>query len=176
MEALAPERYKVQFTASAAFRDKLERLQELLRSKFPDGDLARVLEEAVTEKLERLEARRFGKTEHPRKVTARESRSRYLPASLRRAVNARDGDRCRYVDKEGRRCPETARLEYHHRHPYGLGGEGTLENVCLMCRAHNRYLAEQDYGMAAMHRHRPARPTAGTVLAPAPLEMALRGA
>src|SRR5262245_3350823 len=49
-EVLAPERYRVQFTASAGFRAKLERLQALMRSKFPDADLAKVLEELVTEK------------------------------------------------------------------------------------------------------------------------------
>ena len=54
-------RYKVQFTASAELKDKLERLRALMRSKVPDGDLAAIIEEAVTEKLERLEARRFAK-------------------------------------------------------------------------------------------------------------------
>ena len=55
LQPLAPERYKVTFTASKEFRDKLERLQTMM-----DGDLAAILEEAVTEKLERLEAKRFG--------------------------------------------------------------------------------------------------------------------
>jgi hypothetical protein len=55
VEPLAPSRYKVQFTASAQLKDKLERLQALLRSEVPDGDLAAVIEKAVTEKLERLE-------------------------------------------------------------------------------------------------------------------------
>jgi hypothetical protein len=56
---LAPGRYKVQFTASAALRQKLERLQDLMRTSVPDGDLAAVIDQAVTEKLARLEARRF---------------------------------------------------------------------------------------------------------------------
>ena len=41
VEPLAPGRYKVQFTASAELHDKLERLQALMRSSVPDGDLAR---------------------------------------------------------------------------------------------------------------------------------------
>ena len=65
VEPLSPARYKVQFTASAAFRDKLERLAALMRSSVPDGDLAAIIEQAVTEKLERLEARRFAKTKRP---------------------------------------------------------------------------------------------------------------
>jgi hypothetical protein len=67
IQPLSPARYKVQFTASAGFRDKLERLQALMRSSVPDGDLAAILEQAVTEKLQRLEARRFARTAAPRK-------------------------------------------------------------------------------------------------------------
>ena len=66
LKPLAPERYHVQFTASAELHDKLERLQALMRSLVPGGDLATVIEVAVTEKLERLEARRFGKSKAPR--------------------------------------------------------------------------------------------------------------
>jgi hypothetical protein len=66
----------------------------------------------------------------------------------------RDQGRCRYVDERGRRCPERDLLEFHHRHPFGLGGVHSVANVRLMCRAHNAYLAEADYGRAAMARHR----------------------
>jgi hypothetical protein len=152
---LSPERYKVQFTASGAFRAKLERLQALMRTRFPDGDLAKVLEEAVTEKLERLEARRFAKTARPRSnEVPRDDGSRRLPAALKRAVNVRDDDRCRYVDDRGRRCAERQGLQYHHRDPFGRGGERTVANICLMCPAHNQYLADRDYGKETMDRHR----------------------
>jgi len=49
-------------SASAESRDKLERLKDLMRSSVPDGDLGAIIDAAVTEKLERLEARRFGRT------------------------------------------------------------------------------------------------------------------
>ena len=39
-----------------------------MRSSVPDGDLATILDQAVTEKLEKLEAKRFGKTKTPRKT------------------------------------------------------------------------------------------------------------
>jgi hypothetical protein len=168
VEPLSPGRYKVQFTASAEFHDKLEKLRALMGSRGPDGDLAAVIEQAVTEKLERLEARRFARTSAPRKARAdtdadTEARldqspsSRYLPAAARRAVCARDGDRCRYVDDQGRRCKERDRLEFHHRHPFGLGGHHSVSNIRLMCHAHNAYLAECDYGREAMASHRRSR-------------------
>jgi hypothetical protein len=55
VEPIAPVRFKVQFTASAELHDKLERLRALMRSSMPDDDLAAIIEEVVTEKLERLE-------------------------------------------------------------------------------------------------------------------------
>ena len=146
VQSLAPARYKVQFTASAELKYKLERLQALMRPQVPDGDLATIIEQAVTEKLERLEARRFATTKAPRKAlgdTDTSSSSRHIPAAVRRAVHERDGDRCRYVDEQGRRCPERGRLEYHHRRPFALGGDRSLRNISLMCHAHNQYLADQ---------------------------------
>ena len=63
VEPLAPSRYRVQFTASAELHDKLQRLAALM----PGADLASLLEASVTEKLERLEAKRLGKVKNPRK-------------------------------------------------------------------------------------------------------------
>jgi hypothetical protein len=133
---LSPGRYKVQFTASAGLRDKLERLQTLMRSTVPDGDLAALIEIVVTEKIERVEARRFGRTKAPRKTLATTDlsrRSRYVPVAVKRAVSERDGDQCCFRDRRGRRCAERARLEFHHRYPYGLGGGPEPRNISLRC-------------------------------------------
>jgi hypothetical protein len=96
---LSPARYKVQFTATAELRDKLERRQALIH-----GDLAAAIEDAVTEKLERLEAMRFGLTKAPRKTldeTDTSPCSRYLPMAVRRIVRSRDGDQCTFVLHNG---------------------------------------------------------------------------
>src|SRR5206468_7259575 len=132
-----------------------------------------VIEQAVTEKLERLEPRRLGRTRAPRRGPAdmRETQtsasppSRHIPAAVQRAVRERDGDRCRYLDEQGRRCKERNWLEFHHRHPFGLGGEHSEGNIRLMCRAHNAYLAECDYGREAMASHRSLRSRASPAAA-----------
>jgi len=155
IQPLAPGRYKVQFTASAALQRKLVRLRALMRPQVPDGDLGAIIEAAVSEKLERLEARRFGATRRPRKALSKADTSpsaRQIPAPVRRAVLERDGGQCRYVDAAGRRCKERDRLEYHHRRPFALGGDHRPENIGLMCPTHNAYLAEHDYGRVAMAR------------------------
>lgn len=149
VEPLAPARYRVQFTASSALRDKLEELQALMRSSVPDGDLAAVIEAAVSEKIERLKARRLAATPRPRTTLARSDTRpgpRHIPAAVKRAVRERDGDRCAYVDPQGRRCSERRGLQFHHRHPHGYGGDRSEDNIALRCGGHNRYEAERDYG------------------------------
>jgi 5-methylcytosine-specific restriction endonuclease McrA len=160
VEPLAPARYKVQFTASAELHEKLERLRALMRSSVPDGDLAAIVEQAVTEKLQRLEARRFARTQAPRKTLAQSEtspRTRQIPAAVKRAVYERDGGRCRYEDGQGRRCTARQGLEFHHRRPFGRGGDHSISNISLTCRSHNGYLAEVDYGREAIDRHRRSR-------------------
>ncbi len=159
VEPLAPSRYQVRFTASAELREKLERLQALMRSSVPDGDLARIIDIAVTEKLQRVEAKRFGKTKAPRRDLAETDTtpsSRHIPAAVRRLVYARDGGRCAYRDRYGRRCAKRHDLEFHHKHPFAHGGDHSPANLTLMCRAHNTLVAEQDYGEDVMARFRAA--------------------
>ena len=171
VEPLSPARYKVQFTASAELHNKLERLRSLMRYSVPGGDLASIIEQAVTEKLERLESKRFAKTKVPRKSlqeTNTSPSSRYIPAAVKRAVYARDQGQCRFVDVSGRRCTERDRLEFHHHHrPYGRGGDHSVENVQLACPTHNWYLAESDYGKELMDRHKKNRRSANRVSEPA---------
>jgi hypothetical protein len=167
VEPLGFGRYRVQFTASAAFCEKLERLKALLRSSVSDGDVAQILETAVTEALERREARRFAKVKTPRKTLAdtdtAASSSRYIPAVVRRMSHASDDGRCRYVSPEGRRCGSDRRLEFHHVVPWARAGDRSPDNIRLMCRTHNAYLAKKDYGEAVMARFRRIRrPTSTT--------------
>jgi 5-methylcytosine-specific restriction endonuclease McrA len=157
VEPLGPARYRVQFTASAELHDKLERLRGLMRPSVPDGDIGAIIEQAVTEKLQRLEARRFARTQAPR-TTLSESETtpatRQIPAAVKRAVYERDGGRCRYEHEQGRRCTARQGLEFHHRHPFGRGGDHSVANISLLCHQHNAYLAEADYGREAIARHR----------------------
>ena len=86
-----------------------------MRPSVPDGDLGAIVEQAVTEKLQRLEARRFAQTLAPRKTLSQSRTSpttRQIPAAVKRAVYERDGGRCRYEDEQGRRCTARQGLEF----------------------------------------------------------------
>ena len=128
-----------------------------MRSSVPDGDLGAILEQVVTEKLQRLEARRFARTRAPRKTLSQSQTSpttRQIPAAVKRAVFERDAGQCRYQDEQGRRCTARQGLEFHHRLPFGHGGDHSVANVSLVCRCRHGTLAEVDYGREAMARHR----------------------
>jgi 5-methylcytosine-specific restriction endonuclease McrA len=144
---LSTERYKVQFTASAELRRKLERATNLMRHGNPAGDLSVVVERAMDVLLAELEKQRLGKTTRARTVTVRKrTRRGYVPRTVRREVFERDGEQCTYVDKAGRRCESRAFLELDHRTPRALGGADDATNLRVRCRAHNALAAEQDFG------------------------------
>jgi 5-methylcytosine-specific restriction endonuclease McrA len=67
---------------------------------------------------------------------------------VKRAVWERDGRRCAFIGKTGRRCNSTWCVQEHHVIPRALGGEYTVENIQLRSAAHNRYEADQAYGPA----------------------------
>ena len=142
---LAPERYKVQFTVSKNTYDKLRRAQDLIRHRVPTGDLAVIFDQALTLLLSELERTKLAAARHPRHAVLTSSRSRHVPAAVKRAVWTRDEARCAFVGSHGR-CTETGFLEFHHRVPYAAGGETVVENLELRCRAHNAYESELYFG------------------------------
>jgi 5-methylcytosine-specific restriction endonuclease McrA len=158
---LAPERYKIQFTASVATRDKLRRAQELLRHRVPSGDLAQVVDMALECLLRDLERTRAAVMDRPRREVERVAKegvtrraaattraiSRHIPAAVRREVWQRDGGRCTFVGASGIRCSERGWIEFDHRWPHGDGGEAIADNVRLLCRSHNQYEARNFFGV-----------------------------
>ncbi|MBN1605065.1 MAG: hypothetical protein JW940_00445, partial [Polyangiaceae bacterium] len=226
IEPLAPKRFRVMFTASADFCEKLERARELASHAVSPSDLATLFERALDTLILSEHKRRFALTtcrrpsapraaasqqdpgrvrpatrdaqaqlssptpaqrpEQPQRqpVTApgtrcpeqpqpgpaatantrsereRRTRSRYIPAAVRRAVWARDQGQCTFVDETGQRCGERRFVEFEHIEPYAVGGPATVGNVTLRCTAHNQHAARQLFGNAhieAMLSHRRGR-------------------
>jgi len=154
---LAPERYKVQFTASAATREKLRRAQELLCHRIPGGDVAAVIDLALDVLVRDLEKKKFAATERPRGSAsglaalrvdgpAAPGASRHIPAEVKRAVWQRDQGRCTFAGPNGVRCTERGPLEFDHIRPHADGGAASIDNVRLLCRRHNQYEARQFFG------------------------------
>lgn len=141
---VAPERYKVQLTITGETRQKLERVEALVRHMVPSADLAEIFDRALTLLLKDLERRRCAATPAPRSSNE-ESQSRYVPAAVKREVWRRDEGRCAFIGREGR-CKERSFLEFHHVRPYAVGGVASVANIELRCRAHNAYEASLFFG------------------------------
>ena len=173
----APQRYKVQFTASQEYVDLLEQARDLLSHVVPARDLEQVQLRAMRALVAELRKRRCAATTTRPAASAKaaapaseagdaaartaqpaQRRSgRTVPAAVRREVWERDQGRCAFVDARGQRCRETARLELHHREPYARGGPATVANISLRCHQHNALAAEQDFGRDFMRAKIEAR-------------------
>ncbi|MBE7482829.1 MAG: HNH endonuclease [Polyangiaceae bacterium] len=145
VEPLSPESVRVEFSAHAAFRDKLEQARALLSHTVPSGDLATILERALDLLIERETKRRAGAGK-PRKRRETKPGSRHVPVDVQRAVRERDGNQCTFTDAEGRRCSAKRFLTIEHIDPFAKGGPTTVDNCCLLCRPHNAHRARQVFG------------------------------
>jgi len=172
---LSPGRYRVQFTAGQEMYDELQEARELLRHQIPDGDPARVMQQALKLLVKTLRARKHGAVARPRSQPPATSgpaqmkpgqpptdpgpapthpapthvpsnTPRRIPTAVRRAVWNRDGARCAFRASNGHRCSAMGMLEFHHAEPFAVGGASSVENITLRCRAHNAHEARIIFG------------------------------
>jgi len=77
--------------------------------------------------------------------------SRAIPVAIQRAVRARSGHKCEYVDSQTqKRCDSRIQLQFDHRVPFAMGGLHTVENLRHLCRAHNQLEAVRFFGVKHM--------------------------
>jgi hypothetical protein len=152
LKPIAEDRYRISFTASAGTYAQFQAAKELLSHAVPSGDPAEIIHRALTLLVAELSRKKFGSTERPRAARTPRPESRYIPAALRRAVRKRDAGRCAFVGREGHRCEERSRLEFHHVTPFAEGGQTTFANLELRCRAHNAHEADVFYAASRAGR------------------------
>jgi len=87
IEPLSAARYKVQFTAGAELKAKLERAKNLLSHAHPSGDLALIVERGIDLLIAELERKRLGKLERAR--APRPDRSEVSPTMGKPETSAR---------------------------------------------------------------------------------------
>ncbi len=124
-----------------SFMEKLERVRAMCAHQVPSGKTEEILSRALDVMLEQVEKRRL-------------KGGNSIPAQVKRTVFERDAGRCSFVGSDGHRCGETRFLEFDHKQPRAQGGEHTVENVRLLCRAHNQRSAEQVFGKDHMEEAR----------------------
>jgi hypothetical protein len=163
LEPLSPDRFGVHFTADSEFRELLEEVRALASHSEPEGDLLRLMKRGLEAYQRELQKRRFGVGRKPRPLArvvgasrqadvALPPRSRHVPAELARAVYSRDGGQCTFCSIDGRRCGARRFLQLDHAKPWAVGGESTLDNLRLRCRAHNLHSARRYFGVSFMRK------------------------
>jgi hypothetical protein len=149
----APRAHALRIELTPALHDKLRHAQALLAHAVPSGDPAEVLDRALDALIAQVERRKFARTARPRhRAATKPAAPRTVPARVRRAVAARDGDRCAFVGSDGHRCTSRRRLEFDHVQPLARGGQSTAGGMRLLCRAHNRFEADRIFGRDFMLR------------------------
>ena len=154
---LSAEAYQLKATMSPAQRGRLRELQDLLRHRIPSGDIAQVLDLAVTTLIGQIKKERFGigKKPRPRKTRPEgQAETRHVPVALRRQVYERDGGQCTYVDPEGRRCEARGFLEIDHTDGFARTREHRADTLRLLCKPHNQHAADRLYGKGFMDGRR----------------------
>lgn len=147
LEPLSASSYRVEFTAGAALRGKIEQARNLLAHAIPSGSLAQLFERALDVLLDAEAKRRLGAGKPHRRRKLRPG-SRHVPVELARRIWERDGSQCTFVDAQGRRCAERRFLTLKHREPFARGGPASLGNLCLLCAPHNALRAREVFGEA----------------------------
>jgi hypothetical protein len=132
------------FRADDVLRRDLERARFLLERR--SG--AKRIEDVIAYLLRDFLRRRDPDVRKAAREGTRRARpSRCVPQWVRDRVWNRDGGRCAFVAPDGPRCAARRRLEYDHVLPWARGGSSDdPDNIRLLCRAHNLFLARRDFG------------------------------
>ena len=156
LQPARPEVFNFRFAADRKFKDKFERLAEVLGVQNPQQHMAEIMEQALDVALDkkdvqRKRARRLqrvskgDKKSRPDEVFAK---SRYIPSEVRERVQERAGYQCQYRGPDGTRCRSRTGLQVEHLRPFAIHRNHDEKYLRLYCDPHNRLSAERVYGAA----------------------------
>ena len=149
MEILSPSKYKIQFTASDEFKEKLQKVQDLMRHQCRNGDLEKIFGKALDLLLESELKKKTGKALKARNIKMKAKNTRSIPAEVKRKVWQRDHGQSQFKSASGKHCGATGFLQYDHIKSYAKGGAATFDNIQILCQNHNRLKAEREFGPLA---------------------------
>ena len=154
LEPAQPEVFNFRFAANREFKEKLDRLAEVLGVQNPLLHMAELMERAMDDSLDKRDvkrkrarrlARKSAKQPCPGKVSPP---SRYISSQKRERVHEKAGYQCEYRGPDGTRCRSKTGLEIEHLLPFGIYRSHDEKHLRLFCRPHNRSAAEKVFGAA----------------------------
>ena len=178
LQPARPTVFNFRFSADRSFKEKFERLAEVMGVENAQKHMAEILEQALDialekkdpkRKLERRKARQqrrenttkaaprpeeMSKNVAPGvpRVKDQPARSRYIPSEAIERVHARGNHQCEFKSDDGRRCQSRTRLQVEHERPFAIFRSHNERFRRLLCPPHNRLAAEHVYGAEFIQR------------------------
>ena len=133
LQPARPDEFNFRFAANRDFKDKFERLAEVLGVENAQKHMADILEKALDIALEKKDPKkkleRRKKRENSSKSKSRlneipkndePAKSRYISSEVSERVHARAGYQCQYKALDGTRCSSRTGLQIEHVRPFGI--------------------------------------------------------
>lgn len=76
-----------------------------------------------------------------------------IKLSLKKHVYRKSNNQCSFVAQNGHKCLETHGLEVDHIFPKAKGGNNSIPNLRLLCKAHNQLEAIKHFGLDHMQKY-----------------------
>jgi hypothetical protein len=188
LEPAEPETYNFRFSADKDFKEKFERLAEVLGVENPLKNMTEVFERAVEISLDKKDPKRKlerrlererkqceeNKKSCPGKISGEEAtkrekkvaQSRYISSEVRERLFERASYQCEFEARDGTRCSARTGLEIDHEQPFAIYRSHDERRLRVLCRRHNIYMAENYYGadfirakIGEKRRHKATRST-----------------
>ena len=158
LQPATADEFNFRFSADRNFKDKFERLAEVLGVENAQKHMAEILEKAIDialekkdpkKKLERRQKRAKAKSSL-NEITKNDepAKSRYITPEVSERVYARAGYQCEYKAADGRRCNSRTGLQIEHVRPFGIFRSNDERFLALLYAGHNGLAAERVYGRA----------------------------
>lgn len=163
LQPARPEAFNFRFAAGRDFKDKFERLAEVLGVENAQRQMAAVFEKALDlaleqkdpkRKLERRRKRKEAKAHLVQTISESDApaASRHVPLAVAERVHERGAYQCEYRAPDGRHCTARTGLQIDHGRPFGIFRSHDERFLRLLCPAHNRLAAERVYGAGFIQR------------------------
>jgi hypothetical protein len=159
LQPATPTQFNFRFAASREFKDKFERLAEVLGVENPLMHMVEILERAVDIALDkkdpkrRLERRAKRQGNQPRPDEICEdgcAASGYVSSEVQERVHARASYQCEFQGPDGTRCRSRTGLQIEQVKPFAIFRSHDERSLKLLCSQHNRLTAEWVYGVEFM--------------------------
>ncbi len=150
LQPAKPDAFNFRFTADRDFKDKFERLAEVLGVENAQKHMADIFEKALDIALEKkdpkkkLERRKKRENSSKAKSCLNEiakndepAKSRYIASEVSERVHARSNYQCEFHACDGRRCSSRTGLQIEHVRPFGIFHSNDERFLKLLCPAHN---------------------------------------